>query len=143
MPMTQAELRMRGSWRATRPRHVADATRPSRPRAPRELGREARAEWRRVVRWLEESGLLHEVDRPTLVLHCQLWERYVALQRELVGLPHASREREAVEREHRRVVDQLLRTIAALGLSPAARLRMPLGRREEDRDELAELRRVV
>ena len=47
------------------------------PRCPAHLGKEARAEWRRVARGLHEAGLLTQIDRAALAVYCQAWERWV------------------------------------------------------------------
>lgn len=55
----------------------------SRPNPPTWLGREAAAEWRRVVPELDRRGILNKVDRATLTMWCRAWARWVELDRQL------------------------------------------------------------
>lgn len=50
---------------------------------PRHLDDVARAEWRRVVRVLYETGLLTDVDRGALSGYCSSWSTYVRADQEL------------------------------------------------------------
>ncbi len=54
------------------PRFVRDA-----PGAPAWLGREAKAEWRRVVPELSRLKLLSRVTRASLAAYCETWEVFV------------------------------------------------------------------
>ncbi len=54
------------------PKFVRDA-----PNPPSWLGREASAEWRRVVPELERLRLLSRVTRASLTAYCETWEVYV------------------------------------------------------------------
>lgn len=49
----------------------------SAPAPPTWLGREAKAEWRRVVPELERLRLLSRVTRASLTAYCQTWETFV------------------------------------------------------------------
>jgi P27 family predicted phage terminase small subunit len=48
------------------------------PEPPTWLGREAKAEWRRVVPELGRLRLLSRVTRASLASYCQTWEAFVA-----------------------------------------------------------------
>ncbi len=71
-------LKARGSWRAD---GRADAGGPlfpvEAPVCPAWLGVEAKAEWKRVVKYLLDAGLLAKVNRATLTAYCDAWGRYV------------------------------------------------------------------
>ena len=45
----------------------------ARPRMPRSLASEARAEWNRVVPELEAIGVLASIDRAVLIRYCTAW----------------------------------------------------------------------
>lgn len=47
------------------------------PNPPSWLGREAKAEWKRVVPELERLRMLSRVTRASLTAYCQTWETYV------------------------------------------------------------------
>ena len=69
-------LKARGSWRA---KGRADAKAPlfpvDAPNCPTWLGKEAKAEWHRVVKWLLSAGVLAEVNRAALTAYCICWGR--------------------------------------------------------------------
>lgn len=54
---------------------------PAAPTPPSWLGREAKAEWRRVVPELDRLGMISLIDRAALVAYCETWETYVAAVR--------------------------------------------------------------
>lgn len=49
----------------------------SAPEPPTWLGREAKAEWKRVVPELERLKLLSRVTRSSLVAYCETWETFM------------------------------------------------------------------
>lgn len=51
------------------------------PDCPDWLDDEARAEWDRVVPFMESAGMLSRVDGATLVAYCQSWSRAVAAEK--------------------------------------------------------------
>ena len=51
------------------------------PRCPSWLGREGKAEWRRVVPKLAGLGMLSTVDRGALATMCDSWDQFVTLRR--------------------------------------------------------------
>jgi P27 family predicted phage terminase small subunit len=51
------------------------------PKPPSWLGREAAAEWRRVVPELQRLDLTKEGDRGSLTLMCEAWETFVTATR--------------------------------------------------------------
>lgn len=75
-PTPTATLEARGSWRAkARP----GEPRPPvvRPTCPQWLSTEAKAEWRRKVKLLEQMGALAEIDGSMLAAFCESWAEYV------------------------------------------------------------------
>lgn len=69
-------LDARGSWRA---KTRTDAKSPlfpvDEPSCPSWLSREAKAEWRRVIKWLVSSRVVAEVNRAALTAYCICWGR--------------------------------------------------------------------
>lgn len=53
------------------------------PTAPKWLGPDAKAEWRRVTKQLAPLEMLTELDRTTLALYCQALQDYLDAQRDL------------------------------------------------------------
>lgn len=102
---------------------------------PTWLKKEGRAEWSRVCRALAESCVLTLADRGALAIYCQAWEDYVA------ALARVRREGATLEtdsgRRYRNPDLQLLRESRdavhtygqQLGLTPAARRRVPAGKK--------------
>ena len=105
---------------------------PVRPRPPAGMSTPARLEWRRLVDILEPVGLLTRLDRDVLARYCE----NLVLRAEL--LKQLEREGVTVEGYRGSVVKhpawQVFRDITSmlgkdgdrLGLSPAARVRMPI-----------------
>ena len=46
------------------------------PRAPAFLGKEGKAEWRKLVPELMELGLYTSIDRPALTAYCEAWDTW-------------------------------------------------------------------
>lgn len=124
-----AVLRLRGSWRAdTRPNEPRPAGKLGKP--PGILGREARAEWRRVVRALAPAGVLTAADRAALAAYCCCWGELYQLQREVdrhgVTIMETTDSGTRVVRNpaHKALVElraQLLAFGGRFGLNPSAR----------------------
>lgn len=115
--------------------------RPRRPSCPRHLDAYARRTWRAVVRELEPLGVLSSLDREELAAYCEAASLARRAWLELVGEDLVQRDRGHI-RKHPAVeiwarssalLDRLGRQ---LGLTPAARLRMPRPEAEEDDADL-------
>lgn len=75
-------LKLRGSKRAKRRESAPDAD-GRRPRRPQWLTGEGRAVWDRLVKRLEQMGVLDSVDREALARYCTLWVRWREAEKEL------------------------------------------------------------
>ena len=75
-PTPTATLRLHGSRRA-KSRPDEPQAEISAPTMPTWLGKFARAEWRRVVPLLVESGIITKLDRGVLTAYCQAWGDFV------------------------------------------------------------------
>lgn len=76
-PPTPSEiLKSRGTFRADR-----HGDRPEvpvkKPKLPKWLTAEGKAEWNRQVKLLEKAGLIAELDRAALAVYCDTWADYV------------------------------------------------------------------
>lgn len=69
-----------------RPQKAAPEPKAGAPKPPRELTRDARAEWRRVAAELRGLGLLTGVDRAALAAFCQAYGRWAAAERALAAM---------------------------------------------------------
>lgn len=89
-PTPKRQLQGRGSWRAKdRPDDLE--LQSEIPNPPTTLGREARAEWRRLVGVLGPSGALSRVDRAGLTILCELWAEERELTAVIEGRVHGRR----------------------------------------------------
>ncbi|MEV7212094.1 phage terminase small subunit P27 family [Kitasatospora cineracea] len=66
-----------GKDSAGRPVNAGPAFARVPPTPPTWLGREAAAEWKRVVPGLARLGLLKREDRAALAAYCEAWEQFV------------------------------------------------------------------
>lgn len=108
----------------------ARASRPSVPRAPRWLGEEARALWRRLALDLHRAGLLTPLDEGTLAAYCDLAGQVHRARELLEGalLLKGRRDGLVINPAWRIYRDGLvlLRLYGTdLGLSPASRSHLP------------------
>jgi P27 family predicted phage terminase small subunit len=126
-------LEVRGSWRA-KEREGEPRFPEARLSAPSWLGKEAKAEWKRVVNACAPLGILADVDRATLVAYCETWDEYCRLTRAIarrdrlardVGQEEAPAESlELTLSQRHRAATQLVRLAGQFGFSPAARARV-------------------
>lgn len=102
----------------------------SAPAAPRWLGEEARAEWRRVARRLWEVGLLTEVDVDALAVYCETfaaWKRAEAVVRskgEVVRTSNGNLIQNPYLAIANRAKRDALLMMREFGMTPAARSRV-------------------
>lgn len=113
---------------------------PKRPNPPTWLGREAKAEWRRIVPELDKLGILAVVDRAVIATYCDAWQRWTEA-RQLIddnGLAVLNPERGWVKNPVWQVYRDAAATLQSLakelGVSPATRLRMTLPEQDADDD---------
>ncbi len=118
---------------------------------PAWLSREAKAEWRRVVRELDRIGLLTVVDRAALAAYCQAWAELVEATQvlgregriveaevfnkagELTG--HVKKLHPAVKMQ-RDAFARVKAFLGEFGLSPARRVGLSVPGQEQEADEL-------
>ena len=116
------------------PKFVRDA-----PTPPSWLGREAKAEWRRVVPEMERLRLLSRLTRASLTAYCETWEVFTVATRILheEGLVYEAKQglipHPAVNIQ-RQAGAELRRWAAEYGLTPATEQRVRAGELETDDD---------
>lgn len=106
---------------------------------PRWMGVEARRCWRDVVPVLQDMKILTEADLNTVALYCQAWSRYRAATAALESddLNPEAFKMWSVRLEKAEASVRLLSH--DLGLNPAARARLSVGKTEKPVDEMEEL----
>jgi P27 family predicted phage terminase small subunit len=77
-----------GTFKATRhgnkaPEASGSSVMQGRPKRPSSLSPDARREWNRLVPQLEARGSLTPADGPALLLHCEIWARWLNCQSQL------------------------------------------------------------
>lgn len=102
------------------------------PRCPTWLGREGKAEWRRVVPKLAALGMLSTVDRGTLAQLCEAWDVFVTMRRKLSEMFRVNE----IDVVYQRLCHQKSVAIATyyriaveFGLTPSSRARLRPGGR--------------
>ncbi len=136
-PTSKADKNRRGSWRG---RYSPDDLNLRRiaPKPPTNLGREALAEWRRIVKLLEPAGALTEADRMALTMLCELWAEDRALGKHLAALPSVGTDDwKRVHSCRQDTRKKLMDLFARFGLTPADRPRVkvpPAERTAADQD---------
>jgi P27 family predicted phage terminase small subunit len=135
-PVPSEVLKARGTFR---PDRHADSARPlGKPKCPSWLkDKDARAEWRRVVKTLTDMGIVGEADSNLIVRYCTAWVRWRRVVQTLVATPGSeyavykdadgkpkSVQVSALHSIARSLSDELGRAEAALGMSPSARSRI-------------------
>jgi P27 family predicted phage terminase small subunit len=77
-----------GTFKATRhanqaPEAPGSTVMQGRPKRPSSLTPDARREWNRLVPQLEARGSITPADGPALLLHCEIWARWLNCQKQL------------------------------------------------------------
>ena len=100
------------------------------PRCPDHLDADAKKEWKRLTKELDEVGLLSDMDRAALAAYCVVYARWVRAERKVASLgavletadgnlyqnPHLAVANQAL--------DQMHRLGPLFGLDPSSRSRM-------------------
>ncbi len=111
------------------------------PPLPRNLAKEAKYEWKRIVPELEAAGLLATLDRGVLIRYCRAWQDWCDLDVKLLAtgmLVRGARQNELVRNPlwlMRRDAEATLIDLGKqLGLTPAARLRQGVKHEQPDKE---------
>lgn len=84
-PLPDNVRQFTGTRRALRAADLADGVHPEVgcPPMPKHLGKEARAEWRRITPLLLELNLLTQIDRSAIERYCRIYGRWQQVERAL------------------------------------------------------------
>lgn len=131
-PAPQQNVRRRNK------RTTAGTMKSQRPIRPASMTGEARAEWNRVVAYLEEVGAISQVDRSLLVRYCNAWQEWHELTELLKGSGRLVHGRGGelvrnplfiIRREAELTLEALARELA---VTPVARLRIGIVHTDEE-----------
>lgn len=132
-PTPAAILRMRGTHRRRKERDpsIPVSFVEGKPACPSCLSKEAKAEWRRIVKHVEGIGLLSEADRAMLAAYCEAWGEFVALVQAVAQCLKEDPEggmltaiKTGLLRAKSEASGRLLRLAQQFGLSPSSRRRV-------------------
>jgi len=104
----------------------------ARPTCPAYLSPTAKAEWKRLATTLNEIGLLTRIDRTVLAAYCQAYGRWVEAEKKLAETPPLLKTPAGYVQQSpwitiaNKQVELMVRLMAELGLSPAARSRLAI-----------------
>lgn len=100
------------------------------PTCPAHLSAPAKTEWKRLVRYLHDLGIITELDRSALAAYCQAYGRWVEAERALKKSPPLLRTPAGYVQPSpwlaiaNKNLELMHRFISELGLSPVARSRV-------------------
>ena len=143
-PTPKAVLAKRGSWRAkitkkkkkTRPKKpnlsIVKVTgdNSNRPARPQWITGEAQKEWIRVIKDLEEMGVLDKIDRTMLALYCKAYAEWKEADELVTSLLIKTSNNNIVQHPALSIRsaawERLKKICAEFGMSPAARTGMAI-----------------
>lgn len=100
---------------------------PKIPTCPKQLGRSAKAEWRRVAPAMYKLGLLTQVDRAAMAAYCDAYGRWIDAQTEIKehGTIIESQNGFPIQSPYLNVASgawkQMLAALREFGMTPASR----------------------
>ena len=135
------KLKLRGSWRADK-RGGEVKAKSAVPNPPAAMSREAKAEWKRVVKELDALGLIAKMDRAALTILCNAWGDYVDARAKLKKTGKTFRNAKGEIKPHPYVkimndaVTKWYQMCKEFGLSPSSRAGLPATRKAKNTDPL-------
>ncbi|HKO87893.1 MAG TPA: phage terminase small subunit P27 family [Burkholderiales bacterium] len=111
------------------------------PPCPKELSKDARAEWGRIAPHLAALGLISEIDRAALAAYCSAWGTFIWAERRIAAFnkekqdktgeaaliwdtPSGYKQMSVTLQIRNRSMEQMKGFLAEFGMSPAARSRV-------------------
>jgi P27 family predicted phage terminase small subunit len=116
------------------------------PRCPRHLDKEARAEWRRMVKELEPLGLLTNLDKAILASYCQAWSTwaYATLKIREKGLIVMASTGTPMQNPYWPIInkanEQMVRALTEIGMSPSSRSRVTVSGKAKKQNKAEEFK---
>jgi len=106
------------------------------PKCPRHLDKEARAEWRRMVKELEPLGILTNLDKAIFASYCQAWSEWIAatLAVQKMGMVGPGSKGVPVINPVYKLIDasnaRMIKALIEMGMSPSSRSRVTVPERK-------------
>ena len=114
------------------------------PAAPKELGEQAKKEWRRLAKQLVRQGILTDLDMTAFTAYCQCYQRWYDASRQLdstglfIKAPNGMIMQNPLLPIINKAVDQMLKFMARFGLTPSDRSRLSVVPPDDELDALEE-----
>lgn len=114
---------------------------PGIPPCPKHVQGEARREWRRMGKQLNELGLLTKIDRAALAAYCQSWARWVEAEEKIrasgivVNAPSGYPILNPYLSVINTAIAQMKAFLTEFGMTPASRSRIHVAKSEEQNEE--------
>ena len=110
------------------------------PRAPDNLSEDEKTEWKRVSRLLRDAGLLESLDKTLLTAYCITYSRWLKAENKikrhgmLVKSPNGYPMQSPYLAIANKAMEQMLKILGELGMTPASRSRIPKQEKERKRN---------
>jgi P27 family predicted phage terminase small subunit len=106
------------------------------PRCPAHLSKEAKQEWRRVVKILGPLKLATAADRAALAIYCAAWARWIAADaiaslREVISTKSGNAIQNPFRSVANRAEEIMLKAAAEFGMTPSSRSRLTVATPEQ------------
>ena len=111
------------------------------PRCPSHLSDEGKREWRRIVGYLYDAGLLTAVDAQALAMYCETVALWIEATRQVnaSGLVGKTKNGNIIQNPYLSIANgakrEALRFMQEFGLTPASRARIVVGDKGMQREE--------
>jgi len=131
---------LEGTGRPSRQNGITPRPPPTAPTCPSWLDKEAKAEWARVAPELERLGRLTVLDRAALSCYCQSWAHFRAYSKITEEEGSVIEGHRGVPRKHpllpalHQAADAVRAWANELGMTPLSRIRMSVGKVEEEEE---------
>lgn len=119
------------------------------PSCPSHLNKDAKKEWRRVVKILDSIGILTELDRTILAAHCEAYSRWIEAKGEvkddgMVIETSSGPKISPYVKIAKEAYDQMIRTGSLLCLDPSSRASMSIANQKpsEAKDKTESFRKM-
>jgi len=119
---------------------------PGVPKKPSWIGKEASAEWDRIVPQLVACGLLTHLDYAALLGYCTSYEHWVKAEAEIrehgtvLTTPNGMLQRSPYLTQANQSLKLMRQFVSDFGLSPASRSKVTVGGQQKEDDPLAKYR---
>jgi P27 family predicted phage terminase small subunit len=111
------------------------------PKCPRHLDREARAEWRRMIKELEPLGILTKLDKAVFAVYCQAYSTWAQATRKIqeMGMVRITKSGYTEQNPFfpiaNKAKEQMMKALIELGMTPSSRSRIKVMPKKEESPE--------